>query len=142
VFYRCKHFDIRELVSPVVWQQMGERAWTLFDPALLQTLDQIREKFGVMWVNTWHWGGQYSQRGLRSAAERNKLISMGIWKPYSQHMLGRAIDCHFKDVTVKYAREYILAHPAEFPHIKGVEIANWLHIDTRNSEKVVVFNAN
>lgn len=139
--YRCKHFDIRELISPAVWQQMGEKAWTLLDPLLLQTIDQIQEKWGTMWVNTWHWGGQYSQRGLRSPLEITKLREQGIWKPFSQHVFGRAVDCHFKHATVTEVRQYILSHPNEYPHIRGVEVANWLHIDTRNSDKVIVFQA-
>ena len=136
---KCKHFRIEELVSPKVFKDRGQNAWKLLDPRLLVTIDALVDKFGPMIVNDWLCGGHFDQRGLRSFADYAALKKEGIWLTYGQHEAGRAIDCHFKNTTVKAVREYILAHPAEFPHIKGVEIASWLHIDVRNGDTVEVF---
>ena len=140
--YICEYFDIRELVSPKFHAKHGDNSWWWLDPRLCMMLDRIHARFGVTYVNTWHWNGRFDQRGLRSQIDLAALKREGIYLPDGFHETGRAADMHFRDVSVAEARKYILAHPLEFPEIRGVEIApSWLHVDVRNSDKVIVFNA-
>lgn len=131
----CKYFKIQELVSPDVYKRMGNNAWWLFDPRLLQTADNIRQKFGTMIINDWSWGGQFRFRGLRSIID-----SQAPKADFSLHRFGMAIDCHFKNVSVTTVRKYIIDHPSQFPDIRGLELdVSWLHFDTRNADKLITF---
>lgn len=137
--YRCEHFLISELISPATFRKYGQSAWDKMDWRLLTTLDAVRDRFGPTVINNWLWGGSFKYRGLRADVDFRELKRQGIYLPNSQHVFGRAADMHFKDVSVEYAREYILSHPKEFPYVKGIEIAPWLHLDVRDSSKVIVF---
>lgn len=141
--YRPKHWIIQELVSPAVYQALGEKAWKQLDPRLLMVLDRLVDRFGPAICNNWHTGGKFDLRGLRHyVLDKAKCLREGIWVDFGQHEPGRAADLNFLKATVKQVREYILAHPDEFPEIRGVEIADgWLHIDVRNSMTVEVFRA-
>jgi hypothetical protein len=134
-----RHFSIRELVSPAVYKQHGNDAWSMLDERLIITLDAIRERFGATIVNDWAWGGSFRYRGLRAAVDYPELKRQGIYLRNSYHNKGKAADMHFRSTSVTTARKYILSHPDEFPFVKGVEVAPWLHIDVRNSDRVVVF---
>ncbi len=90
--YRCKYFDIRELVSPKVFADRGELAWQLLDPRLCVMLDKIHDKFGTTYCNTWHWGGRFDQRVLRNPVDIEQLKKEKIWLDYGQHESGRAAD--------------------------------------------------
>jgi hypothetical protein len=134
-----RHFSIRELVSPAVYKRYGNDAWSMLDDRLIITLDAIRERFGATIVNDWAWGGSFRYRGLRAAVDYPELKRQGIYLRNSYHNKGKAADMHFRSTSVTTARKYILSHPDEFPFVKGVEVAPWLHIDVRNSDRVVVF---
>ena len=139
-YYKCKYFNIRELVSPAVYQAFGDKAWILFDPNLLAVQDRLRERFGVCIINNWAAGGNYSQRGLRHPLDMRILQKQGIWKPFSLHNYGRALDSHFLNATVDEVRNHILNNRSLYPEIKGIELrVNWLHIDTRNSYALITF---
>ena len=126
--YKCKHFEIHELVPQDVYEKYGEKAWQFFDVSLLETLDQLREHFGSLTVNTWKWGGHLSQRGLRS-------FDYGGIGNRSLHKLGKAIDCSSKVHSSEDMRQYILNNQEQFPHIRGLELdVSWLHFDTRNRD--------
>jgi len=141
--YRCKNYKLQELVSPLVYAARGEEAWEMLDEQLLRVIDRIADKFGPVIINNWMWGGRFDLRGLRHyVLDKPKCLKEGIWIDYGQHEPGRAVDMSFPKHTVKEVREYILAHPEEFPEIRGIEVAKgWLHIDVRNSLTVEVFNA-
>jgi uncharacterized protein YcbK (DUF882 family) len=132
--YKCKYFKIQELVSKKIYQELGEKAWILFDERLLKTADKLREKFGITFVNDWHRNGKFSNRGFRSK-------NCKIGSKYSQHKFGRAIDCHFRKISTRKARKYILKNQNKFSEIKGIEMkTNWLHFDVGNrGEKIVKF---
>lgn len=140
MYYRCKHFCIQELVSPDVYKFAGVKAWLYLDPYLLRVLDRIVDKWGVTIINTWKWKGNFDLRGFRHPGiDAKRLKLSGINDKMSLHQVGRAFDMHFKNTSVAVVRDYIRNNPAEFPEIKGIEIASWLHIDSRNSNKVIVF---
>jgi hypothetical protein len=129
--YRCKHFEIRELVSPAIHKARGDAAWELLNPAALRMLDALRDKFGPVTVNNWHTGGQYSESGLRDAG-----TSTGA--AFSMHKFGGAFDCKFKDHTVQEVYQHIVARPQDFPEITTLEniqfTKTWLHFDVRNND--------
>ena len=139
-YYKPKHFDIRELVSPLVWKERGEMALQLLDPNLLRVIDRLQEKFGTMIINNWQWGGNRDLCGFRGHSDIPKLKQEGIYLKNDQHQLGNAIDAVFKNTTAEIVRQYIIAHPDEYPEITGIEKnVSWLHIDTRNWYKLVLF---
>lgn len=131
--YKCKHFELYEL-APKMYQDVGETLWELFDDRALETLDVLREKFGSMTVNNYHWNGANQFRGVRTSefygsAEKNDHSR-------SQHKYGRAFDVTFKDHTAVEIRNYVVDHPEEFPHITFLEVGiSWFHFDVRNCEQ-------
>lgn len=140
--YRPKHWIIQELVSKRVYDARRDEAWELLDPRLLMVLDRLVDRFGPAYCNNWHQGGMYDLRGLRHLLDKAKCDKEGIWLNFGQHERGAAADINFYKASVKEVREYIIAHPDEFPEIKGIEIADgWLHIDVRNSMTVEIFKA-
>ena len=63
--YKCEHFGIKELVSPIVFDKWGEQAWMFFETNTLKDLDLIRETYGhPIIINNWSNG--LKQCGLRS----------------------------------------------------------------------------
>ncbi|SEA21673.1 hypothetical protein SAMN05660964_01139 [Thiothrix caldifontis] len=130
--YKCKYFKIHELVPPAVLKEKGEAAWELLDERLLETLDQLREHYGPITVNNYHWGGQRKWSGLRTKESPD-------YKLYSQHTFGRAADCLFKHTTAEEVRKDILAKcsDSDFKWINAIEMeVSWLHVDVRNCERI------
>lgn len=133
--YVCEHFKIYELVPPDVYYERQNLAWELMDDRLLITLDRLRERYGMMIINNWHWGGDRYWSGLRTPGSP-------FYRPYSQHTFGRAADCLFLDLSPKTARKEILENINDFDFelISGVELGvGWLHIDVRNCERIKKF---
>lgn len=133
---KSKYFKITELVDKETYSIRGELAWELIDNHLIITIDKLKEKFskGTITINSWMWNGDREWSGLRTTKSPD-------YSKYSQHTFGRAIDCIFSDYTTKEVREYIINNKEEFPFVKGIEIASWLHIDVRNTidEEVKIF---
>lgn len=131
----AKYFDIREFVSPAVYDKYKQNAWWFIDHGLIITADRLRLIFGPMTINDWMFGGSFRYRGLRSALDLDAPKG-----DFSQHRFGRAFDAHFKNATVREVREYILKNKDKFPYLGGLELdVNWLHCDTRNSSKLITF---
>jgi len=139
VIYKPKYFDIEELVSPEIFSVRGQRAWELLDTYALVTLDQLRERFGKIRINDWHWDGQFKYSGLRPEGG-----TTGNW--WSQHRFGRAFDCKPKDITPQEMHAAILATPDKFPHIRALEAIvatpSWVHFDCRNHERPGIWVVN
>ncbi len=130
-------FRLEELIDKGTFDTIGGKAWELLDPRLLASIDQIKERFpeGSMTINNWLWNGNRNWSGLRVSGSK-------YYRPWSMHSWGKAIDAVFSAYDVDAVREYILANPEEFPHIRGVELGtSWLHIDVRNREDVITFSA-
>lgn len=132
--YKCKYFKIHELVPPNVYEERGERAWYLLDNRMLMVIDRLREKFGLMTINNYEFGGVREWAGLRTS-------NSPYYSAYSQHSFGRAFDIIFKDTSTDRVRNHILANQEEFPEIGGIELGtSWLHIDGRNHDsKILTF---
>ena len=127
--YRPTNFVIQELVPPIIFNAMGERAWELLDERALRTLQALRDKFGPITINTWHSGGGFKESGLR---EQNTTTGA----PRSAHKRGMAFDCKPKFCTPREMYDYILDNQGEFPLIRRLEhidsTPTWLHFDVVN----------
>ena len=133
--YKCKHFEIHELVPPHIYEKRGEKAWELLDERALITLDALRDRFGVATVNNYKFGGTRLWSGLRTP-------DSPYYSETSQHSLGKAFDVVFKYVQAEEVREFILNNRDLFPHVTGLELdVSWLHFDVRNTNAIKVFNA-
>lgn len=96
-----------------------------FDERALSMLQKLRDKFGPCTVNNWLWGGANHLRGYRP-------LDCPIGAKRSQHKLGKAFDCSFENYTAQQVRDYVLAHPEEFPYITAIEgDVSWFHFDVR-----------
>lgn len=122
------YFSIEELVPKALfekYQHAHHILWGLFNRKALLSLIALRARFGSLTVNDWSWGGSNQYRGFRPG---DCPIGAGL----SQHKLGNAFDCNFKDHTAEEVRQYILANPEEFPYITTLEMGvSWLHFDCR-----------
>jgi len=145
------YFLIEEFVSQKVYNKHGERAWKFLCPRLLHTMLIIREGIGKpITINTWHKGGSFKQRGLRSNLG---YIFMSKFKKgvlyLSGHVLGRAVDFDVKGVEAKDVRDWIDLNADKLPYkvrlenrMKGKQI-NWVHLDMlweKKNPKVYRFN--
>jgi len=131
ISYKCKHFTIKELVSKKVYEDRGDKAWALFDPRALITLDALRDRVNVpLTVNNWSYKtpGTAQYRGLRTEGTP-------YFSPYSQHTFGRAFDVVSNHITAEEMRQIIFKERSElFPYITAVELGtSWLHFDVRNN---------
>ncbi|TNE75521.1 MAG: hypothetical protein EP334_10150 [Gammaproteobacteria bacterium] len=142
--YRCKHFDIRELVPEQEYRAYGEACWWFLDVRMLMTLDALRERYGLVVVNTWHspvLQQHYGYRHQSGFRNRHQYASMADYlKSHSQHKYGRAADCLIPSTTAAQVRKDVLENPDWFPLITAIEDGvNWFHFDVRNCEPVMVF---
>lgn len=138
--YIPKYFVIQEFVPPAIHKIYGERAWQFLDSRLLETADQLREKFGPMVINTWH-----SDKLIKAYGKRTESGLRDPYSPtgakYSQHKFGRAADALFAKVTAEDVRAYVLGHGHEFPYLTSIEgEVTWFHFDVRNVTPITVFN--
>ena len=91
--YKCEHFSIKELVSPIVYNTWGEQAWVFFDEDILKDLDTIRETFGhPIIINNWSMGGNLKQCGLRSNMDEIVQNKKSLY--LSAHIMGKGFDLH------------------------------------------------
>lgn len=140
-FYRCKHFKIQELVPVAVHLKYGDRAWQFLDPDLCRLIDLMRERYGMAFINRPDKG--VDQRGLRTED--------GISDPsiISMHYQGKAADKTYPGSPAEEIRQdlYKMFSPDGTPGsepiaqlLRGVEDGvSWVHVDVRNSEKLVRF---
>lgn len=145
MIYQCKFFRIEELVSPE-WYDFAkrknavDRLWAAFDADLLISLDNMRERFGPLIVNTWHNGGNRQNSGLRFA-------DTSVGAVISQHKFGRAIDFISNKVTPAEIYEDLVSVGGRKPGFKYLnheytepwhrlsrleyyDGMTWTHIDT------------
>lgn len=143
--HKTEWFVIQELVPEHVYEERGDAAWELLDARAVITLDQLRNKFGPMIVNTWHrpdqqeFYGFRDQSGLRTQYHYSSIED--YLRSYSQHKYGRAFDILFARPSADQVRQYIFDYKREFPFICGVEFrTSWLHFDVRNCDRIKAFS--
>jgi len=132
-----KYFKAHELVPLQIFNLLNEDlCMAMIDDKLIETIDAIKERFpnGTMTINNYMWNGDRGWSGIRTKGSP-------YYSPTSQHTLGKAIDAVFSAYNIDEVRDYIMANPDEFPHVKGIELdVGWLHVDVRNSNKVMLFS--
>lgn len=137
--YIPEYFEPHELVPPEVFSaRNGDpgKIFRLFDDRLLRTADRLRNRYGAMTINNYHWGGDRTESGLR-------MPETATGASWSDHKYGRAIDAIFKNITAEEIRQHIIADPMhpDFQHITVLEMSiggkpiSWLHFATRNWDK-------
>jgi len=162
---KADRFDIRELVPPHVYEARGERAWELIDVQLIALIDKLANKFGTVYINTWHFtkspfgSNIFHWSGLRTFQymipdyypekhKNNSLITLQDFqvaqaksiKYFSQHFYGRAADMKFMKVSAEEVRSYVKNHPDEFPELMSYELdTSWFHGDVRNCLRIKTY---
>ncbi len=132
-----RYFNIHELVPEHIYEKYGQKAWRFIDDRLIETIDTLKDDFplGTMSINDYVWGGDRNWSGLRTPKSE-------YYSETSMHSFGRAIDAIFSHYTAEEVRSYIIDNQDTYKHIKGIELGvSWLHIDIRNENNLVMFNA-
>lgn len=142
--YKCQYFTIKELVSPIVYKQWGEKAWMFFDPYLLEDLDYGRESYGApIIINNWANGGSLKQCGLRSNLDEipKSKTQQGLLY-LSAHTMGCGFDLHcgFGHHQKLYNHWEELIKRKKFKRFKRLENFNktktWVHSDSFQSSTI------
>ena len=142
--FKPRHFSVKELVCPHIYDKFGDTAFALFDDKLLSTLDFLRDQLGPIYINDWDSGGGFSQRGFRCI--QCQLVKDAIKKNQlyvSAHMTGQAADFDVENKPSGEVRLWILANEIKMPHpIRLEKNVTWVHLDTRNTDdmKIILFN--
>ncbi len=136
--YRCRHFDVRELVGPEVYSALGEDlCWILLNKTagpLLRGIDWLRDEYGPATINNWHYHKDgmtlFTESGLRTPIDKHHRDTT------AHAMLGShgGFDLKFLDVTAEYVRQdlkdRVIAKEFVHPSILRIEEAvSWLHVD-------------
>lgn len=128
-----KHFDACELLCPHVCRRFGADGLRFVDFTILDNIEWLRGALGrKIYVNNWHKGGKYSQRGLRCNCCGLVADKTRAGAPYlSAHVLGKAVDFDVEGMTAEDVRAFITARAAEIPHACRLEAGgSWVHMDT------------
>jgi len=134
MIYKPKDFELYEFLPEdfyETYKHRGMKLWLIFDIRVLITSQRLRERYGRMIMNDYHWGGIHQERGYRNFYTKTGAL-------FSQHKFGRGGDSKFSDVTPDEIREDIQKHPDDetFEFITCIEEAiGWFHFDTRNWDK-------
>ena len=154
MYYKPKHFSVKELVSKRHYELYGEKSLRSLDAGLLIDLDIIREAvYGItgqgIIVNDWAWGGHYHESGLRTKGDK-------YYNPESGHSYGRAFDIKlvnwlngdFGEYDADWLRGLIieLKEAGKLQYLSEVEMKTdqWVHVGSRNNppnhKNLFVFN--
>lgn len=133
------YFDIRELVGKTTYKIHGERAWKFFDDDILIFLLIIRTNLNRrITINNWHYGGKFTQRGLRTILQQ--LVKNAFYKAklyLSAHLFGKAVDFDVEGMSANEVRDWIVENQHLFPdHLKirlerrlNGKYISWVHAD-------------
>lgn len=146
--YRCKHFQLYELVDKRMYSEKGEQAWDLFAPEALMMIDNIHDFFDELLggvtvrINNWFWNGPFQFRGFRP-----EWCSEGAL--HSEHRLGHAFDQDIlgktRQISVEEVRQEILRNKNHdlLKLINRIEGGvNWLHTDIKPvPDRIHIFTA-
>ena len=141
--YKCQYFEIKELVSPIVYNQWGEQAWMFFDTDVLQDLDTIRETYGkAIMINNWK--NNLTQCGLRSNLD--PLVRGKNTLYLSTHIRGTGFDLHCTHGHNSKLWEHVrnLIVQGKLKKINGLEdyskTNGWVHVQYANTNgKIYIF---
>lgn len=146
--FKPVYFSIKELVSPVVYNAWGEKAWMFFDESVLKDLDSIRETWGSpIIINNWATGGSLRQCGLRSNMDdicRQKNAAKQLY--LSAHCMGRGFDLHDKLGRNLKLYDFVLhllktKKLYSFKRLENWEQTHtgggWIHVDCFQADSII-----
>lgn len=147
-----KYFRIEELVGKTTFKRYGSESWKFLDFRLLWAMLIIRTNLNrKIYVNNWHKGGGFSQRGLRSNVQQIFRVYFRRRKLYlSGHVMGKAIDFDVEGMTACEVRVWIVENEHLFPfkirleNTQGGKVISWVHLDVVQDEskpKIYLFAA-
>lgn len=129
---KLDNFRVEELVSPAVFELLGEHAINLLDKEFIRDVDRLvtdlKADLNVKsaTVNNWLWKGHRVASGFREQG-----TSVGA--PRSAHRRGLAVDMQFKGASVADCYTYLLNNQSKYPKIRRIEslvfTPTWLHVD-------------
>lgn len=126
-----QNFNIKELVCEHCYNRFKEGAWQFLSTELLSTLYTLRYVIfnKPITINTWHKGGQFSQRGLR--CNMCQLVNNKSSIYLSAHCLGKAIDFNVEGLTSNEVGDIIKQNVNlfEYPVRLEKDTDGWSHID-------------
>lgn len=141
--YKCKHFDIKELVSKKIYETYGDFCWKIFNEQVLKDLDTIREQLKLpITINNWHLKGSFSQCGYRSNIDP---IVKAKSSPYmSAHCFAIGFDLHCSDNKKLFELCKNLINTNVLKAFKRLESPittkyGWVHIDGMRADKLEIF---
>lgn len=136
-----KYFKIEEIVSPEAYKKykkFGDNFFlSRFDPRLLATMVFIRETLDKpITINTWLWGGEFDERGLRDTSTPMVQARAKKGDPWlSPHPLSMAFDFDVEGMTANEVRAWLKKNATALPYpirlerkFKGKYIS-WVHLD-------------
>lgn len=142
MIYKCEHFGIKELVSPIVYNKWGEQAWMFFNPLVLEDLDTIRETWGSsIIINNWATGGNLKQCGLRSNMDDMVKAKKTLY--LSAHCLACGFDLHagngLNNKLWSHCYQLILHKKLKtFKRLEDLKLTTgWVHIDSFQSNQII-----
>lgn len=141
-----KYFIVQELVGRRTYEKYGLGSWKFLDFRLLWALLIVRTNLNKrIFINNWHKGGRYSQRGLRSNVQQIFQSFFKKLKLYlSGHILGKGIDFDVEGMTAEEVRTWIIENEDLFPFkIRLEKGVDWVHMDVIQDEskpKIYLFN--
>lgn len=122
------NFDLRELVCREHWeliQRATGEVTAFLHPAVVPTLELLRDTTGPISINTWHRNGSRQYSGTRP-------MDCLEGAAYSMHKLCCAFDGHFK-VNPIDVQTHILENQDLYPYITRMEDARitryWVHME-------------
>lgn len=145
-----QQFSLQELMPPDIIARRGKNAAYILNPLVLVTLQQLRNKFGTIIANSPSKGmTQRTVRTLQFFINQEKPKG-GNWKERahelyaasdSMHKYGGAMDLNFANHSSEEVRQYLIAHPDEFPFVHFLETdISWFHFDVRNQPNLTVWS--
>ena len=137
MIFKCKFFNIKELVSPLVFKKFGEFAWKFFDEDVLKDLDTIREYHGSITINDWAWGGSLKQCGLR--CNKDEIVATKKDVYCSAHIMACGFDLHSSNISKLYNDVEFLIKNKRLKKIRRIENKQttkcaWCHVDSFQAE--------
>lgn len=138
--YNCIYFDIKELVSPIVYNKWGNQAWMFFDEQVLKDLDYIRETYGSPIIIN-NWNNNLKQCGLRSNMDAMVKNKKTLY--LSAHTMGKGFDLHcaYGHNSKLWQHCYDLILKGKLKSFKRLEnikdTPTWTHIDSFQSNTII-----
>ncbi len=142
-----QYFLIQELVDKPVYDKYNQFAWHFLRTEVLANLlaKRVLVFNAPVTINTWHNGGRFSSRGVRSNMSAEMLKHVRANRLYmSGHQLGAALDYDVRGYTAEEARSMIKAREDLLPYPERLERdTTWVHSDCYNDgslTKVLFFD--